>query len=88
MPRLNQAISKINSLQNRFIVLRDIRAGCEKQDQPQERMKAVHDWIRDQIEQALDEIEQVEENDGRILVLIAIKYAKEITMNRYVLNMP
>lgn len=51
-------------------------------------MKSVHDWIRDQIEKALDEIEQVEENDGRILVLIAKKYAKEITMNRYVLNFP
>lgn len=50
-------------------------------------MKKVHDWIRDKIEQALDEIEQVEENDGRILVVIANKYAKEITMHRYGLTL-
>lgn len=50
-------------------------------------MKLVYDWIRDQIEKALDEIEQVEENDARILVLVAKEYAKEITMSRYELTL-
>ena len=53
-------------------------------------MEPVHDWIRDQIEKALDEIQQVEESDARILVLVAKEYAQEITMSRYglTLNMP
>lgn len=50
-------------------------------------MEPVHDWIREQIEKALDEIQQVEENDARILVLIAKEYAEEITMSRYRLSL-
>lgn len=42
----------------------------------------IYDWIQDRIEQALNELEVVEENDGAILVLIAKKFAKAIPMSR------
>lgn len=81
--RLNQALKKINSFQDRYIVLFDIRLGCEAQNPSQESMQDVHNWIQEQVEQALNEIDRVDENDGAVLVLVARRYGQGITMNRY-----
>lgn len=81
---LNQAILKMNSFQDRYVVLQSIRVGCETQNAPPETPKIIHNWIQDHIEQAMNEIDRVEENDGAILVLVAKKFAKAITMNRIV----
>ena len=45
-------------------------------------MKDVENWTIDQIAQALKEVERVEKNDGAILVIIARKFAKAVTMSR------
>lgn len=83
MSRLNRALSDINSLQDRYIILFDIRVGFETRNQPQESMETVHNWIQERFEQALSEIGRVEEHDGTILVVVAKNYAQAIAMNRY-----
>ncbi len=88
--RINQALQKIHSLQDRYIVLLDIRKGYASQNPAQKRMDEIHSWIREQLKRALNEIYRVEENDGAVLAIVAMGYAKGITMNRYGLapNMP
>ena len=88
--RINQALQKIHSFQDRYVVLFALREGCESQNPSQKRMDEVYSWIQDQVKRALNEIDRVEDNDGAILALVARKYAKAITMNRYGLtpNMP
>lgn len=81
---LNRALSDINSLQDRYIILFDIRVGCETRNQPQESMETVHNWIQERFEQALNEIGRVEEHDGTILVIVAKNYAQAIAMNRII----
>lgn len=72
----------MDSFQDRYVVLQSIRVGCETQNAPPESMKPVQNWMEDHIDQALNEIDQVEENDGAILVLAAKKFAKAVTLNR------
>ena len=43
----------------------------------------IGDWVRDQIEQALSDIQQVEENDGAILVLVVKDFATALNIQRY-----
>ena len=46
-------------------------------------MEIVDDWFQDQVEQALSDIERVEDNDGAILVSVAKKFAKAMDIHRY-----
>ena len=88
--RINQALLKIHSFQDRYIVLLDIRTGIESRDLSQKKKDEVNRWIQGHLKRALDEIYQVAENDGAVLVLVARRYGKTVTMNRYGLapNMP
>ena len=84
-PRLNQALRRIYSFQDRYIILHSVREGCSKAQEPQEHIEMVDDWFQDQMEQALDDIQRVEENDGAILVIVDRKFAKGMDIRRYVL---
>lgn len=76
-------MTKIDSFQDRYIILQSIRDGCETQKESQESMEIVDDWFRDQVEQALSDIERVEDNDGAVLVSVAKKFAKAMDIHRY-----
>ena len=65
------------------MILRSVRDGCEAQKELQQSMDVIDDWFRDQVEQALSEIDLVHENDGAMLVLVAKKFAKSIDIDRY-----
>ena len=49
-------------------------------------MNIVDDWFQDEVEQALSDIERVEDNDGAVLVRVAKKFAKAIDIHRYSLT--
>lgn len=83
IPRLNQALTKIDSFQDRFIILQCVREGFQAQTESQEHMQMISDWVRDQIEQALSDVQRVEENDGAILVLVVKEFATALNIHRY-----
>ena len=56
--------------------------GCETQIESQEYMQDVEKWIDQQVEQALNDIEQVERNDGAMLVRVAKNFEHAINMYR------
>lgn len=64
------------------MILFSIREACEARNEPQESMDYVRGWVENQIRQALDEIERVEENDGAVLILVAKEYLNDITTRR------
>ena len=64
------------------MILHSVREGCKAQKESQQSMKFIDDWVRDQIEQAFNDIHRVEENDGAMLVLVAKKF-KAINTDRY-----
>ena len=81
--RFNQALSRINFLQDRYIILSNIREGCETQREHQVSLIDVKNWFQTQIEQAFRDIGRVEENDAAILVTIVQKFPKDIAVNKY-----
>ena len=73
---------KIDSFQDRYIILWSIRTGCGTQKKQQECITDVDKWIEDQLRKALNEIVRVEENDGALLVLVAKTFPHATSMNR------
>ena len=80
--RLNLAISRIAFLQDRYIILSNIREGAETQ-RDQASLIEVENWFQYQTHHTLSSIRRVDENDGEILATIVKKYPLSIAVNKY-----
>lgn len=76
----------IDSFQDRYIILHSIRDGCQNRNQLEESMEIIDKWFQDQVQQAMSDIERVEENDGAVLVIVAKRFANTISIHRYSLT--
>lgn len=49
-------------------------------------MEIIDNWFQDQLQQAMSDIERVEENDGAVLVIVAKRFANTTSIHRYSLT--
>lgn len=76
-------MAQIDSFEARYVVLQSIFSGYLAAPGLGSNMQVFQVWIAGQLQQALDEVRQVDENDGALIVDIATKYSPEFFAHRY-----
>ena len=82
--RLDRALVQIDSFQDRYIVLDSIRSGFESKEEPQKDSYILEVWVNNKLEEALSEIDRVEENDASLLIKVGKNYGKDFMISKYV----